>query len=347
MKKHTYILLLLAFTTSCDEDEALNSFGPNTFVYTLATSFDDHIGYPELFTFDIDNGSSKNISVNSTTLYNYQVIHSQIAFVDEYGVYLSNPKNGNLSKLTSLSSTSMNGTAFQLSGIDVSRDLKRVAYSNYDDIFIKIIESSVIQNITLDLEGDFVLPEWSPNGTKVLIRNRVSIKREDYNISTSNFKVYVLSSNELLDVEMFDDTVSPGYAVWHPDENSVIYEQYSAIFQYNLKTQILEQLTPDGVFGTNPSCSPDGQYVSFSKTNDPDQSSDTNINALAILNIKTKEITDVNNLNSHSMNWHDNSQDLIYAVEDNIYLYNTLTGVNEKIVETGESQTIVNVEWLN
>ncbi|TLX48331.1 protease [Pseudoalteromonas phenolica] len=106
-------------------------------------------------------------------------------------------------------------------------------------------------------------PKWSPDNSKLLFADK-------------NHTLWLLDiasgKQTKIDVAKFDENGLTQY-VWSPNSNDIVYvknneNRYSSLFHFNIESQKVTRLTDEMTSESNPTFSPDGEYLYFSSERD-------------------------------------------------------------------------------
>ncbi|MFK5981596.1 MAG: hypothetical protein QM499_01685, partial [Flavobacteriaceae bacterium] len=262
-------------------------------------------------------------------------------YKDGYDIIEFNPTNYQTQVIASLPNVLINS-------FSVSPNYEYLAFSNYEDIFLLNLVNGDIENLTENLVGDFRFPKWSPDSSSILIRNGILIVQSGDTgpTATGNFKIFSLSQQSFQDVEMFDQFASPSYAEWSPDSKNVIYEQYQAIFTFDVVTEQLRRITTEEVVATNPKFSTDGDMISYFSS-DLSNNGNNWQNFLTLYDFANESNEIINNIYSYDVSWKDDSNEILYCTETGVFLYNITNGTIATIVPSNQSTYVHSVNFIN
>lgn len=319
---------------ACSSDDSNVSFDDNSFVYVETINFDDYTGDSKLL---IKNGGNTSTIHTSNERIEYQISNSKIFYKDGYDIVEYDPSTNQSNIIASTTDT-------QIHSFSISPTQKYLVFSDYYDIILLDLEDETRENLTLNLEGDFRLPKWSPNGTSILIRNNIPIVSpgDSYPTATGNFKIYSLSNESFQDVEMLDLFASPGKAEWSPDGEMIMYKQYQGVFIFNINSQQLRRITSEEIVATNPKFSTNGKFISYFSSDMSDNGNNWQ-NFLTISNFESGTSTIVNNSYSYDVSWKDDSK-LLFCTGSGIFSYNLN---NETITNQVNSQRSIYLNSVN
>jgi len=335
-------LIILCVTTlgliSCSNDNDLLNYNDSSFLYIKTTTFDDYNGDSKLL---LTNGNETIPIHISNGRIEYQIVNSKIFYKDGFDIIEFNPSTNQTQIITSL-------TNIQIHSFNVSPDNKYLAFSDYEDIFLLNLETGTTENLTVNLEGDFRLPKWSPNGNSILIRNGIPIVRpgDPYPTATGNFKIFSLSQESFQDVEMFDLFASPGYAEWSPDSEMIIYEQYQGVFIFNISTEQLKRITSEEIVATNPKFSTNGELISYFSSDLSDNGNNWQ-NFLTIYNTENETRTVINNSYSYDVSWKKDSNEILFCTGNGIFTYSLSNETITNKINSEQSTYLNSVNFLN
>ena len=106
-------------------------------------------------------------------------------------------------------------------------------------------------------------PKWSPDNSKLLFADK-------------NHTLWLLDiasgKQTKIDVAQFDEYGLTQY-VWSPNSNDIVYvknneNRYSSLFHFNIESKKVTRLTDEMTSESNPTFSPDGEYLYFSSERD-------------------------------------------------------------------------------
>jgi len=337
MRTLLIILTLAMGVFSCSNDKDLLNYDNTTFVFIETISHDDYFGDSKLLVNE-DNQTSP-IKISNERIH-YQVLGTKIIYKDGSDIVEFNSTTHQTQIIASFPNTPINS-------FHVSPDNEYLAFSDYEDIFLVELESGTVENITENLEGDFRNPKWSPNGNSILARNGVLIVRPGDNgpTITGNFKIFSLSQQTFQDIEMFDQFAYPGSAEWSPDSKIVIYEQYQAVFTFDVENEQLKRITSEEVVATNPKFSKNGTMISYFSSDQSDNGNNWQ-NFLTIYTIENQTSKVTNHSYSYDASWENDSTAILYCTENGIFLYNLETESIQILIETGESKYLHSTQFL-
>ena len=340
MKIKTLLIIFVtaigAFSCSNGDNNLLN-YDNNSFVYIETLVYDDYSGDSKLL---ISNGNQTTPIITSNGTIQYQIVNSKVVYKDGYDIIAFNPTNHQTYIIASLPNV-------QINSFNVSPNYEYLAFSNYEDIFLLNLASGAIENLTVNLEGDFRFPKWSPDGSSILIRNGIPIVQpgDSGPTATGNFKIFSLSQQSFQDVEMFDQFASPSYAEWSPDSKVVVYEQYQAIFIFDVVSEQLRRITAEEVVATNPKFSTDGGMISYFSSDLSDNGNNWQ-NFLTLYNIENKSNEIINNIYSYDVSWKEDSNEILYCTKAGIFSYNITNGTISTIVASNQSTYVHSVNFI-
>ena len=111
--------------------------------------------------------------------------------------------------------------------------------------------------------GDYSQPSWSPDGKQLaFIYNADYRKTQNWDVYTNNFPA---GADEMKKLTTYDGTdFSP---TWHPSLNKIIFmsiqNNNEDLYEIDLNTMKIAQLTTEKSSEDMPSISPDGKYIAF------------------------------------------------------------------------------------
>lgn len=342
IKKLFIVGFISVFIISCSNDDNSIIVEPEQesnipFVFVEIERFSDYYGDQKLI---LSDGNETTTIFKTSSEIRYHVANSKVYYRDGSDIVEFDPATNQRRTLASLTDVSIH--SFQ-----VSPDSKFLAFSNYEDIILLDLQTRTSKNLTEGLEGDFRSPKWSPDGSSILVWNNILVVLPgDSNYTgTVNFKVFNLSEENFQNVEMFSESVSPGFPGWLSDSNTIVYGQVGSMFTFDLQTEQLQRTTLEGERTAEPKFSPNGEFISYSDII-PSQDNTTIISRLALFNLQTQTKTMVTDTNSHCTSWSKNSSEIMYCTLDGIYTYNLSTGDIIQKVESNNSDVESNAFYV-
>lgn len=339
MKKVILILQLALLLSACDKDAENISFSSNAFSFVETQSFDDYFGESKTFIYDLNNNQKINIGISTSLFGHSKWVNSGLIYSDGYSVIKYNP------------STKESTTLFRLEGEIQSFDYfnQQIVYSDFNNIFLIDLSSGSTTQITDDIDGEFRFPKFSPDGSSILFNNWIRVVKEGDTAPTltTQFLVYHSSSDSFQAVEMFDEFASPNQRPnWSPSGKAILYEQYQAVFTYDLTSETLTRITSENEVATNPSFSTDGKMISYFSSDYSDNGNDWQ-SFLTIYNLETQSRQILNDVYSYDAAWNSASNIILFCTDGGIHSFDFTTSELKDVLEVNNSTFVHSTQWIN
>ena len=256
-------------TTHDDFDVLWPSAGPDAIVY-------ENGGY--LYRFDEATKSSEKLTINVEGIREHTLPYSKN--VSDYIDSMDISHDGNRAVFTArgeiFTVPVKQGPTRNLSYTPEGREIEAswspngryIAYMSDEtgeyEIYIKDrANNNEVKQLTSNGTIWRFTPKWSPDNSKLLFADK-------------NHTLWLLDiasgKQTKIDVAQFDENGLTQY-VWSPNSNDIVYvknneNRYSSLFHFNIESKKVTRLTDEMTSESNPTFSPDGEYLYFSSERD-------------------------------------------------------------------------------